>query len=102
MSNSSEWVNVAAIAIMAAFTYLVVYGWPWKLEEDEIVKCETLKPRYTEVLCAWCGDVREYWNESDQAMWVAALDIVLLMSDIDLKGIEFATVWRNEILLGGR
>lgn len=48
------------------------------------------------------------WSAEDQGLWVAALDIVRLMERVPhplqdtatWQMVEFATIWRNELLLG--
>lgn len=45
--------------------------------------------------------VPEWWGH-DQAMWVAALDIVRMLYADPFELVEFATIWRNELILGER
>lgn len=50
--------------------------------------------------------INQDWSAEDQALWVAALDIVRLMEEPpgdypqSFEMIGFATLWRNELLLG--
>lgn len=52
--------------------------------------------------CVRCMKGRVVWSAEDQALWVAALDIVRMLYADPFDLVMFATVWRNALILGER